>query len=87
MASWAIIENDKVVNLIIADSKEIAENITGLEAINDEGWIGVGFEKTPDGWRLPYPEDGLTYTWNDTFKIWDLVIELDDSETNISIQL
>jgi hypothetical protein len=33
MATYYIIENDTVVNIILADTKEIAEKVTGLEAI------------------------------------------------------
>lgn len=75
MANWAIIENNKVVNRLVADSKEIAEAVSGLEAIDDEGWIGIGFELTPEGWRPVYPTDGQEYFWNDELKFWDLVIK------------
>lgn len=34
MANYAVIENDKVVNVIIADSKEIAETITGKVCVD-----------------------------------------------------
>lgn len=42
MADYAIIENDVVTNVIVADSKEIAEEVTGFEAIETNGqpWIG-----------------------------------------------
>ena len=36
MASFHIIENDKVVNIILADTREIAETVTGLTAIDSE---------------------------------------------------
>lgn len=74
MANWAIIKDDKVINRIVADSKEIAEAVSGFEAIDDEGWIATGFEWTPDGWRAPYPTDGKDYIWNDEYKFWVLVI-------------
>lgn len=36
---YAVIENNKVVNVIIADSKEIAEEATGLTCIDcTDGW-------------------------------------------------
>jgi hypothetical protein len=35
----AVIENNKVVNIILADSVEIAEEITGLQCIDyTDGW-------------------------------------------------
>lgn len=30
MADFAVIQDDKVINCIVAESKEIAENVTGL---------------------------------------------------------
>jgi hypothetical protein len=33
MAKFAILENNIVINIIIADSKEIAEEATGLSAV------------------------------------------------------
>lgn len=47
MASFHIIENETVSNIILADTKEIAEQVTGLQAIasDDESVIGasIGF--------------------------------------------
>tara|TARA_R110000824_G_scaffold346417_4_gene533261 strand:- start:599 stop:793 length:195 start_codon:yes stop_codon:yes gene_type:complete len=36
MASFFIVENDVIVNVIVADTKEIAEQVTGLLAIDSE---------------------------------------------------
>lgn len=37
--NYAVIENNKVVNVIVADNKEIAEEITGLICIDvTNGW-------------------------------------------------
>jgi hypothetical protein len=46
--NFAIIENDKVINVISADSKEIAEQATGLQAVETTGqpWIGWTFDGT-----------------------------------------
>jgi hypothetical protein len=33
MATYAVIENDTVVNLIVADTLEIAETVTGLTCV------------------------------------------------------
>lgn len=35
MANYLIIKDDKVVNVIVADTREIAEQVTGLEAIEE----------------------------------------------------
>jgi hypothetical protein len=34
MTNYAVIENDKVTNVIVADSLEIAETVTGLTCID-----------------------------------------------------
>lgn len=70
MTNWAIIKDNKIINRIVADSKEIAEQVTGLEVIDDEDWIQIGFEKFNDSWRAPYPTDGLEYTWDDIAHFW-----------------
>jgi hypothetical protein len=48
--NFAVIENNTVINLIVADSKEIAEQITGLTCIeyadNSQIHIGIGFDGT-----------------------------------------
>lgn len=39
MATYAVIENEKVINVILADSKEVAEEVTGLQCIDcADGW-------------------------------------------------
>jgi hypothetical protein len=39
MPNYAVIENNKVSNIIVADSKEIAEEVTGLSCIDvTDGW-------------------------------------------------
>jgi hypothetical protein len=46
MANFAVIENNTVVNLIVADTKEIAETVTNLECIEypDTSDIAIGNE-------------------------------------------
>jgi hypothetical protein len=42
MSTFLIIDNDKIINAILADSIEVAQEITGLEAIestDSEPWI------------------------------------------------
>jgi hypothetical protein len=69
--NFATIEEGIVTNIIIAESKAIAEEITGLNCIeytnnNPAGvgytWDGVGFAapKPYDSWTL----DSSTYLWN-----------------------
>lgn len=62
MATYYIIENDKVVNIILADTKEIAEVVTGLVAIDSEdssvanAIIGAKFDATTGTYVNPTEE-------------------------------
>jgi hypothetical protein len=52
MSYFAVIEDNKIVNVIVADSKEIAEQVTSLQCVNVDG-IDAGI-----GWSY----DGTTFT-------------------------
>lgn len=56
MANYAVIEDNKVTNIIVADSKEIAEDVTGYTCIEytDENPAGIGY--TWDGNNFIQPE-------------------------------
>ena len=42
MASFCIVDNDVIVNVIVADTQEIAEQVTGLVAIDSDNPIVAG---------------------------------------------
>lgn len=42
MANYAVIENNSVMNVIVADSKEIAEEVTGKLCIEVPDGFGIG---------------------------------------------
>jgi hypothetical protein len=46
MSNFAVIENGKVINVIVAESKQIAEDVTNLNCVEIE-WIpgapGIGW--------------------------------------------
>ena len=47
MTNYAVINNDLVVNIIVADSKEIAEEATGklcIECTNQPVYIGMLYQ-------------------------------------------
>jgi|LakMenEpi03Aug12_release.lakeMendotaPanAssembly.Ray.scaffolds.fasta_scaffold6387075_1 hypothetical protein len=50
MANYAVIENNKVINVIVADTKEIAEELTGLTCVEstseNPAYIRLGFDGT-----------------------------------------
>lgn len=45
MATYAVIESDIVENVIVCDSKELAENVTGKTCVEytDENPAGIGW--------------------------------------------
>lgn len=64
MSIFAVIENNIVTNVIVADSKEIAEAATGNTCIESTlsnpafigyGWDGINFETAPSG-QIDLPE-------------------------------
>lgn len=50
MANFAVIKNNKVINLVTCDSKELAQQITGQTCIeysdSDFPTIGLGYDGT-----------------------------------------
>ena len=72
MGIWAIINNNIVVNSIVADAKEIAESSTSLDVIEITSLnpIGIGWYLENDVWYAPKPLDGKEYTWDYESKKW-----------------
>lgn len=56
MANYAVIQENKVINVIVADTKEIAEEVTGLICVEytRENPAGIGW--TWDGTNFIGPE-------------------------------
>jgi hypothetical protein len=55
MANYVIIENDIVTNVIVADSKEIAEEVAGTEALETTGQPWTGWQRIDGEWVDPTP--------------------------------
>ena len=55
MATFAVIDNNTVINVIVADTKEIAETVTGLTCVEytQENRVSVGW--TYDGSTFEQP--------------------------------
>jgi hypothetical protein len=51
--NFAIIKDDKIINVILADSKEIAEEVTGLEALETSGEPWIDWTRSGDTWIKP----------------------------------
>jgi hypothetical protein len=56
MANYAIIENDKVLNVIVANSAEIAIEVTGKEVLETTGEPWIDWTRTNGVWAAPVQE-------------------------------
>lgn len=55
MANFAIHDGTRVVNVIVADSQEVAESITGMTALETSGEPWIDWTLEVEGWRRPSP--------------------------------
>jgi hypothetical protein len=58
MTNYLVIEDNKVVNVIVADTAEIAAEVTGkevLESTSPEPWIN--WTRSGDTWTAPVEEE------------------------------
>jgi hypothetical protein len=53
MPNYAIIENDKVINVIVCDNKETAEQLTNSECLETEGEPWIGWTRVDGVWENP----------------------------------
>lgn len=64
MANFAIHDGSTVLNVIVADSVESAESVTGLSAIETFGEPWIGWVAVDTGWAPPSPF--YSWVWNGT---------------------
>lgn len=55
MPNYAISDGSKIINVIVADSKEIAEQVTGMTAIETSGEPWIDWTLEVEGWISPSP--------------------------------
>ena len=53
MTKYAIIENNKVINVIVADSAEIAAEVTNKEVLETTGEPWIDWTRTDGVWSAP----------------------------------
>lgn len=53
MNNYAIIDNKKIINVVVAESKEMAEQITGKEVIETTGAPWIDWILLNDVWTAP----------------------------------
>lgn len=67
---FAISNGSTIVNVIVADSKEIAEQATGMTAIATTPYgVWLGWKLHGDTWRPPMPTEGM-WTWDESTLSW-----------------
>lgn len=57
MTNYAIIEDDKVINVIVAESAEIAAELTGKEILETIGEPWLDWTRTDGVWSAPVEEE------------------------------
>lgn len=53
MKNFAVIENDRVINVIVADTLTIAKKTTGFECIETDGSFWIGWTRVDGEWVAP----------------------------------
>lgn len=53
MATYAVHDGARVVNVIVADTAQIAEEVTGLSALETEGVPWIGWTLIDGVWTAP----------------------------------
>lgn len=85
MLIFEIYNGETLVNIIVAESKELAEQLTGLTAVRSmpsqpyKGWV---FNDLKQMWEAPspQPEDGLNYIWDEQSLSWVEIFDLTEEE-------
>jgi hypothetical protein len=62
MPNFAIHDGTTVLNVIVADSLDIAEQVTGMSALETEGAPWIGWTLEAEGWRALRPF--TSWEWN-----------------------
>jgi hypothetical protein len=53
MANYAIYSGGTIMNVIVADSQEVAEQVTGMFALETDGVPWIGWTLVDDKWVAP----------------------------------
>lgn len=64
MPNYAISDGKKIVNVILADNINIAQEFSEMDAIETEGVPWIGWTLEEEGWRSPSPYP--SWSWNGT---------------------
>lgn len=64
MAIFAVHDSGRVVNVVVADSAEVAEDVTGLSAIETDGVPWIDWTLHGNEWRPPTPFPSWTWDYS-----------------------
>ena len=62
MRKYAIHDGATVHNVIVCDTQGLAEEVTGMQAVETEGVPWIGWTLVDGEWRPPQP--GPEYVWD-----------------------
>ena len=57
--NFAIIENDVVTNVIVADTLKIAKEVTGKECVECDGSFWIGWTRDGKNWIAPVVAEAI----------------------------
>lgn len=82
MANYAVIDDNVVCNIIVADSKNIVEEMTGKSCIEytDEYPLGIGWywDDMANGYVMPAPHPSWIYNYE--LNVWETPIPMPEEE-------
>jgi hypothetical protein len=78
MATYAVIENGTVINVIVADSKEIAEQVTEKTCLEytEEAPLGIGWYWLDAAGGYVSPSPFTSWTFDVATKAWVAPVEM-----------
>jgi hypothetical protein len=76
MGQYAIHDGSTIINVIMADSQEIAENFTNKQAFEITSPVGIGWVLINGSWEVPSPYP----SWNFVDKEWKAPIDKPDDD-------
>lgn len=54
--NYAVIDNEEVINVIVADSLKIAKDVTGKECVECDRSFWIGWKRDGENWIAPVME-------------------------------
>ena len=68
MPKFAISDGSKIINIIVAESEEIAQKVSGMEVVEVTNGPEIGWTLEDDGWRPQSPY--ASWLWDSEVRQW-----------------